>query len=147
MNPAQGFVRLSLRDLLLLDELAERPANPFHPSVDVLRLDGPQSDVVAVEGGQLRASVAHLPRPDDRDPQSAPLHPVDGPDGIKDVVRHLRRKRLCAASVMENWDRRGPLARSGHRRRDDRGGYLAVPHPTSTPPTQRTTSSEGLPPS
>src|SRR5438093_875546 len=30
----------------------------------------PQADVVSVEGGQLRDSVAHLPRADDRDPQS-----------------------------------------------------------------------------
>src|SRR2546428_2663011 len=146
MNPAQGFVRLSLRDLLLLDELAERPADPFHPSVDVLLLDVPQTDIVAVEGGQLRDSVAHLSRADDRDPQFLRRSfRWMGQTALKMWCVPLR-KRLCAAGVMENRYRRGPLARSNHHRRDHRGGPRPLPRRPGAPRTTPAPSSKRVPP-
>ena len=67
VNPSERLVRLRLGDLLLLDQLAERPADPFEASVDVLGLDVPHPDLVAVQGRQLGDAMAHLPRPDDRE--------------------------------------------------------------------------------
>src|SRR2546422_10776070 len=56
------------------------------------------------------------------------------------------RKRLCAAGVMKNRDRRGPLARSDHRRRDHRGGPRPVPRRPGAPRTTRVQSSERVRP-
>src|SRR5712691_4755728 len=86
MNPAQGLVRLFLGDLLLVHELGERPADPFHTSFDVFLLDVPQTDVVAVQGRQLRDAVAHLPRADDREFHRR-SRPKDGWRGVKGVVQ------------------------------------------------------------
>ena len=65
VNPSEGLVCLLAPNLLLLDELVKRPANPLHAPVEIFLLDVPDGDIVAVKGGELRDAVAHLPCADD----------------------------------------------------------------------------------
>ena len=68
VNPVEGLLHLVRPDLVLLHELAEGPADPFHSTVQELLFDVPHPDLVAVQGRQLGNPVAHLPRTDHREP-------------------------------------------------------------------------------
>ena len=81
VNARERFVRLFPLELVLSHELVEGPADPVHPAVDVLHLDVPHPDFVAVEGRELRDAVAHLPCPDDRDFHGPPLRGMDSASG------------------------------------------------------------------
>src|SRR5437867_2376838 len=86
--------------------------------------------------------AAHLSRADDRDPQFLRRSfRWMGQTALKMWCVPLR-KRLCAVGVMENRDRRGPLARIDHHRRDHRGGPRPLPRRPGAPRTTRVQSPE-----
>src|SRR5207247_3424913 len=109
VDARKGHVGLGLADLILLDELPQRPADPFHAAIEVLLLDVPHADVVAMEGRELRDAVAHLPRADHRDLHRDASAAVDGPCGVKGVAPEARNL-VCGSSlsVMAWWTSSGP---------------------------------------
>src|SRR5213078_3006109 len=114
VNPTEGVLHLAPPDLVLVDELAEGPANALHTAVEKLLFDVPEGDIVAMKGREFRDAVPHLPGPDDRESHFR-RSPIGKAPPIKESAQRMPEVSSPLRPSVGRWTSSSPRSCSTER--------------------------------